>query len=221
MVHCQAKKGVSDLKKFFTSVPLQHSAAGLDTLLYQAVDNSALQMDAETSFPILTAVNGFARPGEDFRLIAVMPDAEATRRNREELSAQLTALCSCRGLSCPAGVETVSVESSQTVAAQTATFRKLLDYVDDDDELYCCMTFGTKPQSQALLLAVQYAYRVKRNASISCIVYGEVDRSGPKPWKKGKVYDMTALTRLDEVVHLLAQRGVADPRSALDAILSL
>lgn len=208
------------MKKFFTSVPLQHSPAGLERLSYQAVDNSRLQMDAETSFPVLTAVNGYAQPGEEFRLIAVMPDTEATRRNREALTAQLNGLCSRRGLSCPAGVETVVVEDLQTASAQAATFLKLLDYVDDNDELYCCMTFGTKPQSQAIMLAVQYAYRVKRNASISCVVYGEVVRSGPPPWKKGRVYDMTALIRLDEVVHLLARRGVADPRAALNAILS-
>lgn len=208
------------MKKFFTAVPLQHKPSGLERLSYQAVGNTRLQMDTETSFPILTAVNGYAQPGEDFRLIAVMPDSEATRRNREELSAQLIALCDRQGLSCPAGVETVLAEDSQTVATHVRTFQALLDYVDDNDELFQCMTFGTKPLSQSMMLAVQYAYRVKRNASISCIVYGEVDRSEPKPWKNGKVYDMTALIRLDEIVHLLAQRGVADPRAALDAILS-
>ena len=209
------------MKKFFTAVPLQHRADGLKLLDYQAVGNAGLHMDVLTSFPILTAVNGYAQPGEDFRLIAVMPDTEDTCRNLEELSAQLSALCARKGLSCPAGVETVLAEDSQTVAAHANTFRKLLDYMDDDDELFTCMTFGTKPLSQAMLLAVQYAYRVKRNASISCVVYGELDRTGSQPGESGKVYDMTALIQLDEIVHMLAERGVADPRSALDAVLSL
>ena len=209
------------MKKFFTAIPLQASPSGLEELAYQAVGNTQLQMDAAVSFPVLTAVNGYAQPGEDFRLIAVMADGEATRRNRDELARQLTALCKRRGLSCPGGVETVLVEDSQTVAAHVQTFQALLDYVDDNDELFSCMTFGTKPLSQAMMLAVQYAYRVKSNASISCVVYGEVDRAGPKPWTKGKVYDLTALVQLDEIVHMLAQRGVSDPRGALNAILSL
>lgn len=209
------------MKKFFTAVPLQHRADGLKLLDYQSVGNAKLQMDVPTSFPILTAVSGYAQPGEDFRLIAVMPDSETTRRNREELSRQLAELCARKGLSCPAGVETVLVGDSQTVATHAGTFQKLLDYVEDDDELFSCMTFGTKPQSQAMLLAVQYAYRVKRNASISCVVYGEVDRTGPEPGESGKVYDMTALIQLDEIIHMLAERGVADPRNALDAVLSL
>lgn len=207
------------MKKFFTAVPLQHRADGLKLLDYQAVGNSKLQMDAPTSFPILTAVNGYAQPGEDFRLIAVMPDAEATRRNREELSVQLSALCARRGLSCPGGVETVPAEDSQTVAAHAGTFRKLLDYVDDEDELFACMTFGTKPLSQAMMLAMQYAYRVKRNASISCVVYGEVNRGGPG--ESGKVYDMTALIQLDEIIHMLAERGVADPKRALEQLFRM
>lgn len=209
------------MKKFFTAVPLQHSPEGLNTLAYQAVGNTKLQLDCGTSFPILTAVGGYVQPGEDFRLIAVMPDSEATRRNRDELSAQLARLCERKGLSCPDGVETVPAAEGQEVAVHVDTFQKLLDYAEDGDELFCCMTFGTKPMSQAIMLAVQYACRVKRRTSISCVVYGEVDRSGPRPWNTGKVYDMTALIQLDEVVHMLAERGVGDPRAALNAILSL
>lgn len=209
------------MKKFFTAVPLQHKPEGLELLAYEAVGNTDLQMDAETSFPILTAINGYAKPGEDFRLIAVMADSEATQCNRDELSRQLSSLCERRELTCSHGVETVLVGDDQTVATHITTFQALLDYVDDDDELFCCMTFGTKPLSQAIMLAVQYAYRVKRNASISCIVYGEVDRTGPKPWKKGKIYDMTALIQLDEIVRMLADRKVADPKRILEHILSL
>jgi len=207
------------LKKFFTAVPLQVIQNDLASLNYHAVGNTKLQMEDSVSFPILTAINGYAQAGEDFRLIAVMPETDAVRRNRDRLSDQLFALCARRGLSCPGGVETVLAGGDERVSTHMETFQKLLDYVEDDDELFVCMTFGTKPMSQAMLLALQYAYRVKRNASISCVVYGEVDRSGPKP--EGRVYDMTALIQLDEIVHMLADRGVADPRAALDTILSL
>lgn len=209
------------MKKFFTAIPLQQNPEGLNSVAYQAVGNSRLQMESKTSFPILTTVNGYVQPGEEFRLISVMPDSEATLRNRDTLTVQLEQLCGQKGLCCPKGVETVLIGGNQEVSAHVETFQKLLDYVDDDDELFCCMTFGTKPLSHAMLLAVQYAYRVKKNASISCVVYGEIDRTGPKPWNTGRVYDMTALIQLDEVVHVLAERGVTDPKAALNAILSL
>lgn len=208
------------MKKFFTAVSLQPITEDFGTMTYRAVGNTRLQVDTPISFPILTAIHGYVQPGEDFRVIAVTPDTDVTRRNFRRLEEQLAALCKERQLCCPS-VELLITGADQRVSTHTETFQKLLDYVDDDDELFSCMTFGTKPQSQAMMLAVQYAYRVKRNASISCIVYGEVDRTGPKPWKKGWVYDMTALVQLDEIVHMLAERGVADPKGALDAILSL
>jgi hypothetical protein len=72
------------------------------------------------------------------------------------------------------------------------------------------------------MMAVQYAYRIKKNTSISCIVYGQIDRPGkdPETWS-AKVYDMTTLVQLDEIVRVLADRGVANPKETIDSILSL
>ena len=209
------------MKKFITAVPLQAVSGDLETLSYQAAGNQKLQMEEPTSFPILTAVSGYAPPGEDFRLLAVMPDTEAARRNGQGLAAQLDALCRRGGLSCPGGVEAVLIGGDQKVSTHVETFQRLLDYTEDGDELFVCMTFGTKPLSQAMMLAAQYAYRVRRNVSISCVVYGEVDRTGPRPWTSGRVYDMTALVQLDEIVHMLAEQKTADPKRVLDRILSL
>ena len=205
------------MKKFFTVVPLQKENQ-LNPQMYRAVGNTRLQMEQATCFPILTAVNGYARPGEPVRLIAVMTDTEDGRRNGGLLRAELEQLCAEKGLVCQE-VEVVSVPVDERVATHVTTFQKLIDLVEDDDEIFACMTFGTKPLSTAVQMAVQYAYRVKRNASISCIVYGSIDRSGETP--APSVYDMTALVRLDELVRVLADRGVKDPKATIDHILSL
>lgn len=205
------------MKKFFTVIPLQ-KLGQLKPQLYQAVGNTLLQMDTETCFPILTAVNGYVRTGEEFRVIAVMTDTEDGRRNRDTLQQELEQLCGRKGLICPQ-IETIPVDVDERVAAHVATFQKLIDLVDDDDELFACMTFGTKPLSTAVQMAVQYAYRVKRNASVICIVYGQIDRTGGE--SKVSVYDMTALIQLDELVRVLADRGVTNPKETIDRILSL
>lgn len=209
------------MKKFITSVPLQSKKEDLKLITYQAVGNQKLQMEEPTSFPILAAVNGYVQPGEEFRLIAALPDLEAARRNCGTLGLQLEELCRRRGILCPRGVETVPAGADQRVATHVETFQRLLDFTEDNDELFVCMTFGTKPQAQAMVLAAQYAYRVKHNASLSCIVYGEVARSDSESQSTGRIYDMTALTQLDEIVHMLAERGVADPQGALSALFSL
>lgn len=208
------------MKKFFTVIPLQVPGQ-LSRYRYEPVGNTRLGMEEETSFPILTAVHGYARPGEPFRVIAVVADSEVGRANCQALREELEALCEKYGLTC-AGVEEVTVPSDESVSAHAATFQKLISYAEDEDELFACITFGTKPLSMAVRMAVQYAYRVKRNTSITCIVYGQIDRPSRdmSTWR-AYVYDETALVRLDEIVRVLADRGVADPGAVIQRVLAL
>ena len=207
------------MKVFFTGVPLQGPGM-LKRYVYEPVGNDKLLMEEETSFPILTAVNGYVEPGELFRVIAVCPDSEDGRRNLGLLRAELDSLCERKGCICQELI-TVPGQDSERVSDHAAVFQRLISLTGEDDELFACMTFGTKPQSQVFLMAVQYAYRVKRNTSISCILYGQVDRSAgsdPNGWK-ARVYDETALLQLDEVVRILAERKVPDPKAVIDSIL--
>ena len=208
------------MKKFFTAIPLQVPGQ-LRPYRYKPVGNIRLGMEDETRFPILTAVHGYVQPGEPFQVIMAVPDSEIGRLNCQTLRQELEALCGKYGLTC-AGVEEVTVPSDESVSAHAATFQKLIVYAEDEDELFACITFGTKPLSMAMRMAVQYAYRVKRNTSISCIVYGGIDRPShdPSTWR-GYVYDETALVRLDEIVRVLADRGVADPGTVIQRVLSL
>ena len=209
------------MKKFITVIPLQVQGQ-LRRYHYQAVDNSRLQMDGPTSFPILTAVNGYVQPGEEFRLLAIAADSEDGRRNCAVLRDELERLCRTKGCPCPQ-VETIPAPADEGVAAQIAAFQRLIACVEDDDELFVCVTYGTKLLSQVTLMVVQYAYQAKKNTSISCVVYGQIDRSGgqePERWT-ARIYDETALLQLGEIVRVLVQRGTADPRAALDEILSL
>ena len=209
------------MKKFITVIPLQVQGQ-LRRYHYQAVDNSRLQMDGPTSFPILAAVNGYVQPGEEFRLLAIAADSEDGRRNCAVLRDELERLCRTKGCPCPQ-IETIPAPADEGVAAQIAAFQRLIACVEDDDELFVCVTYGTKLLSQVTLMAVQYAYQAKKNTSISCVVYGQIDRSGgqePERWA-ARIYDETALLQLGEIVRVLVQRGTADPRAAVDEILSL
>ena len=209
------------MKKLITVIPLQVQGQ-LRRYHYQAVDNSRLQMDGPTSFPILAAVNGYVQPGEKFRLLAIAADSEDGRRNCAVLQGELEELCRTKGCPCPQ-IETIPAPADEGVAAQIAAFQRLIACVEDDDELFVCVTYGTKLLSQVTLMAVQYAYQAKKNTSISCVVYGQIDRSGgqePERWT-ARIYDETALLQLGEIVRVLVQRGTADPRAALDEILSL
>lgn len=208
------------MKKFFTIVPLQLKGQ-LHAYQYTAVGNTKLQLDHATCFPIITAMEGYTQPGEEIAVIAVMPDTESGRGNLAQFRQEVQGVCEKKQLVC-SGVQVVTVPTDDRVATHVSTFQKLLDYAAEDDELFCCMTYGTKPMSTALMMAVQYAYRVKANTSITCIVYGQVnrpDREG-STWT-ASVYDMTALVQLDEIVRVLADKGVENPKAVIDSILAL
>ena len=205
------------MKKFFTSIPLQKQGK-LGRYHYEAVGNALLDMESQTSFPILAAVQGYVEPGEHFRLIAVVPDTEDGRRNLEALRTELSALCAHKGIVCENGVELVPAPADERVSSHVATFQRLIDFVEDDDELFACLTYGTKPQSMAVLMGIQYAYRVKKNTSLGYIVYGQIDRS---EGERAYIYDETALVQLDEITRILADRHVENPKAVIDSLLKL
>lgn len=206
------------MKKFFTAVPLQQNGA-LERFRYQAIDNKRLQMERPTSFPILTAVHAFVRPEDAFQIIALVTDSPVGRKNFEVLQAQVEEQCREDGLVCPEIIQ-IAFPEDQNVANLAEIFLRIIDQIQDGDELFGSMTFGTKPISMALTMALQFGYRVKANVTIDCVVYGEIVREDEKRenWF-GRVYDQTGLLRLGETVQLLAKAGVRDPNGAIRSFL--
>ena len=207
------------MKKFFSVMTLQKEGR-LDSYKYKAVGSERLSVDSCISFPILAAINGYVAPGEDFALVTLVTDTEDGRRNYVLFREQVTALCEKRGFNLPE-FRTVTAPNEDGVSVQLSLFQKLIDQTEDEDDLYVCITYGTKPMSQTLLMAVKYSYTIKKNTSIGCVVYGRVDRSGPQEAWYGEVYDMTALLRMEEIVNKLAASGTSDPEKVIKKILDL
>lgn len=207
------------MKKFFTRVPLQPKGL-LGKYRYDAKGNSKLSINKKTSFPIITAINGYCEENEEIEIYAIVNNTEAELYNFELLCSELSEIIKEKKLICKLGVQKIEIKEEQDVMAQTDLFQKLIDVVADDDELFACMTFGTKPQTTVMQMAIQYAYRIKKNTSIGCLVYGEIVRPENENWY-GNVYDMTALVQLDEIVRILATQKVENPKEIISTILSV
>ena len=210
------------MKKFITNIPLQKEK-DFHRYIYQAVGNSLLQMDEPTGFPIIPAINAYTEPGDSIRVISMMSESEDTVRNHRFLQEELDALCMKKGISCPRGVEKIAAPEDQQVSSELRAFRRLIDFVEDDDELTASITYGTKPMSMVVLSAMRYAYRLHKNATLRCIVYGEIDRRDSKNWEdwQAYIYDETALIQMDEITWMLAQAGTEDPKKSIDLLLSM
>lgn len=210
-------------KKFFSIVPLQEILYNPDgTILknklesgyYEPVGNSKLEY-GETKFPIIPVLYGYAEPEDLIQVIAITPENPFASYHLEELRQEVDRVVAEKGLLHCQFVP-VTIPDAGDVNTQIDLFQKLLDYVESDDLLYGCFTYGTKPMSIAELMAIQYAYRALDNVTIDCLVYGE------RKWKidQNYIYDITALIQLDEITRMLAERRVKDPKDFLNGIIT-
>ena len=214
------------MKKFIMITPLQPVVKDRNTgedrdllqpIRYEAIGNSRLTYEKETRFPLMHLLNGYAEEGEEIKVITVTPNAQFAPLHLKQLEEEIGALQKEKGFVC-AGVESISVAYAGDVDTQIDIFHKLLDYFEDGDALYACLTFGNKPMPIAELMAIQYAYRVLRNVTIDCLIYGEFDHSSNP--SVARVFDITALVQLDEIVRVLADQKVAEPKKFLDRLIN-
>ncbi len=215
------------MKKFFMITPLQpvtwDEKTGdvvkdmLHSNIYQVTGNSKLVLDQPTRFPLIQVINGYAEAGEEIRVIAITPDTKSAWYHVEQLREELAALKERKGFICE-DVEAVKVTYAGDVDTQIEIFHKLLPYIEDNDILFGCLTYGNKPMPIAELMAIQYGYRTLSNVSIGCLVYGEVDHS--KAEAPMTIFDITALIELNEIVRVLAERRVREPKSIIDRLVS-
>lgn len=214
------------MKKFFMITPLQPvtwdeetGAVTRDLLrssIYEAVGNRRLVFGHATRFPLIPVINGYAEAGEEIRVFAITPDTESARYHVSQLREELAALQAYKGFLCR-GVETIDVTYAGDVDTQIEIFHKILPFIEDGDILYGCMTYGNKPMPIAEMMAIQYGYRVLQNVSIGCLVYGELDHSRKEA--PMTIFDITALIQLDEIVRMLADRKVKDPKAVIDRLV--
>ena len=200
------------MKKFFMVTP-QQLPGNLNAVHYEPQGNSLLEY-GDNRFPIVPVINGYADEGETVKLITITYAYDSCAGNLAALEQELRSLKEVRNIDC--SIESVEVPADDSVPAALHVFQELVNRTEDDDVLHACITFGSKPMPLILVMAMQYAYRLKRNASIDCIVYGAIDFNDDK---RAKIYDMTALVKLDEIVRVLADRNVENPESIIAQIL--
>ena len=208
------------MKKFIMITPLQPVTPTRDFLQcsrYEAVGNERLRFDKSTRFPLMAVINAYAEPNEEIRVLTVTPDTDSARIHEQQLRDELASLQEEKGFFCR-DVEAIPIAYAGDVDTQLELFRKLLPYFEEGDTLYACLTYGTKPMPIAELMAIEYAYRVVEDVAIGCLVYGELDHSAGEPAPM-RIFDITSLIRLDEIVRMLAEHRISEPISIINRIL--
>ena len=200
------------MKKFITTVPFQPENK-LKKQVYKAMENQKLQYDKEVSFPVLPLLHGYVEQGEQIQLIVIKHEQENTDRNFEVMKEQIAEFEKEQGCQC--NIKVITVPYNDLIDTQLHTFGSLIDEVEDEDELYACMTYGTKPIPLVEMMALNYAYRAKNNTKIGCITYGQIDFGTGE----ARIYDMTPLFYMDDIVTKVAGMHVKNPAEVIKKIL--
>ena len=203
------------MKKFFTVTP-QQRPGNLNLTRYDARGNSLLEYEA-AHFPVIPLINGYTVKGDDVQVITLTFDSDNCRHNLDILKDDLRELAAKTGISCE--VVSVDVPFDSSTECVLADFMKLIEHVEDDDILHACITFGSKPMTVAMMMVLRYARLVKSNVSVECVVYGEQNYQSEPP--TGRIYDMTALVKLDELVGTLADLEIGNPEAIIKQVIDL
>lgn len=200
------------MKKFIMTSPYQPKG-GLEKGNYKAADNQLLAYDEPTSFPIIAAINGYAEAEEEIEVITIISDYDNAKANYELFKEELAELSQKKGFSYT--LKEVYIPYNNAIDTELELFGKLIDCTADDDTLYACITYGAKPFPLIQIMALNYAYRIRKNVSIGCIVYGAKDHNTGRM----EIYDITSLLYIDETVRLLAEQKVANPMEMIKNLL--
>ena len=201
------------MKKFFTSVPFQ---ASLSKVVYRPVGDAKLVYEKAHSLPILNVINNYTEKGEAIEVIFLVGENDNIRRNLESVKSSLDELVNEKELQCR--IEYVYYRDSDDIPVMLGLYGKLIRLCSDDDEIYSCITYGTKPVPIVQMMAMRYAFHVKKNVFIGMIVYGKA--FGDKVNKDAAdIYDMTSLFYIDDLSEKFSRMGVQDPEKVMESLI--
>ena len=202
------------MKKFITFAPQQEK---LGKTNYIVQNNLRLEF-GETRFPIMPVINGYLEKNEEYKIIAVVAEHEFMIRNTDYLKEEIENLCEKKGIRYDekTNFEEIRVAFDDGIETQLSIFQMIIQKLQDGDELYACITYGSKPAEIVELMALRYARQIKKNVYIGCVVYGQVD------WKMktSKIFDLTALLHLDDIVHTVSEMQGINPEEVLKDIIA-
>lgn len=202
------------MKKFITFIPRQPEGA-LKKVKYIADDNPILALDRETRFPIVPTICGYAKKGETIEVVAVKEKYLNSERNYEFFAEEIEAIR--KEYKLDIRFTLLEVPYSDGVDAQLDTFQKLIEQIGDGDDLFCCITYASKVVPIIQTMVMRYASLARKDTLLRCAVYGQFDHEA----KVSKIYDVTPLFRMDDILQALVKAGVKNVSKAISAILAL
>lgn len=196
---------------YYTAIPLQSNFV-LQSAVPEAV-NFRLLDQTPRRFPILRILAQTMEPGDEADLIVVR------QSNSKENPNYAAFLQELESLQIPnVRVRDLVLEESQSRDVILSMFKSLVGTLQNHACYYACITFGTKLWPLVLQSVMNYAKKVLPDTEVKGIYYQEALRENGQIVKH-RIYDMSVLQSLNNVVDLVAATEGENPEAAIDLLL--
>ena len=200
------------MKRFILTVPIQPEGS-LKELHYSCEeDNVLLKTDRETCFPIIIPISNSVKTGEHIKVTVVLIDRPTVPANYERFKEELNAVASEIGFTYE--ISELKMPDKEDTVTHITLFKDMarLFVSNKDEELYACITYGTKPMPIIMLMALTYAYKLGDDFTIESIVYGSYNHTT----HISTIYDVSSLFYLNSAVNNMAGLDLVDPLKLID-----
>lgn len=211
---------MNNTKTFITVIAqqgkLKNGTSLLNDVHYEAVGNSRLEYEKKIRFPITAAIHGYAEKGDKVRVIAIRDteDENLMVNFKDFFVPEMEAIREEKGIASENfRIETIDVKDFAAMNTDIELYEKLIDSLEDYEDLHICITYGIKSLPIILFAVASYASKVKKS-DINCIIYGNLIRKGGDI-SGSEVHDMTSLFYRNMLFMKLADLGDPDPLKKL------
>lgn len=215
-------------KIFITAAPMQDVSPKPDApaTKYVSVNNKYLKYDKECCYPILPLVNGYANEGDDVIVYVVTTDRNVNKSeaNFSEMTSLIEKLCKDKGSKCT--VRKIAIPFSETIETHLDTFKELISNIKADSAgeqtlMFADITYQARCLPIIEMMALNFAANSLRNCFVECIVYGSYDWANRKSEDCRKIYDITSLFLMDQIVNEMSKSGNSNPVEVIESILDV
>lgn len=205
------------MKKFITYISRQ-KASNLLSGCYVPHGNEKLKMDWPCHFPVTAMIHGYAEEGDHIQVCTMYGVGNNEYRdNLQVLEEDIRKIQQEKKFTYE--IVPIPVSEEEVAMEHLKTFVALTDVIYDDDQIFLCITYGSKPTPVVEMMALNFTYQIRDNVSVQCIVYGKVNHnSDPKTFD---IYDITPLFHMSQITAELAKHRVSDPVGYVKEVLNL
>ncbi len=201
-------------------MPLQ-GRVGLKKVYYKPEGMTLGEEILKTSFPIVPIIkhvtDNASKRNEtiDCKIIVAKMKNDDTEKNQMIFLDELESIGISREC-----VETIELCEDSKRATGVKMFFDLLKKIDDDADVYACITFGTKVMSCVVSYLMSCVDKLKRNTFVKGVYYGQINRIDGE-FKDASLWDVSGVLRINEIVNNIANLGLHNTEETLIRLLEV